>query len=140
MDVEQLGVDLLSMSAHKVYGPNGIGALFIRNRPELTLEPLTTGGAQERGLRPGTVPVPLAVGFGAACRIAAQEWRSDATRIRVDWNGASNLSSLAGRPVQFRFHQRNGNLYAFWVSPSTSGASNGYLAAGGPGLSGPVDV
>ena len=82
VDIEQLGVDLLSMSAHKVYGPNGIGALFVRNRPELTLEPLTTGGAQERGLRPGTVPAPLAVGFGSACRIAEQEWRSDATRIR----------------------------------------------------------
>ena len=81
VDVEHLGVDLLSMSAHKVYGPNGIGALFVRSRPELKLEPLTTGGAQERGLRPGTVPAPLAVGFGAACRIAAQEWRSDATRI-----------------------------------------------------------
>lgn len=82
VDIEQLGVDLLSMSGHKVYGPNGIGALFVRNRPELILEPLTTGGAQERGLRPGTVPAPLAAGFGAACRIAAQEWRSDATRMR----------------------------------------------------------
>ena len=82
VDVEQLGVDMLSMSAHKMYGPNGIGALFVRNRPDLTLEPLTTGGAQEHGLRPGTVPVPLAVGFGEACRIAAREWRSDATRIR----------------------------------------------------------
>ena len=81
VDVERLGVDLLSMSAHKVYGPNGIGALFVRARSDLKLEPLTTGGAQERGLRPGTVPVPLAVGFGAACRIAAQEWRSDAARI-----------------------------------------------------------
>ena len=82
VDVDQLGVDLLSISAHKVYGPNGIGALFVRARPELVLEPLTTGGAQERGLRPGTVPAPLAVGFGAACRIAAQEWRSDAARMR----------------------------------------------------------
>ena len=81
VDVEQLGVDFLSMSGHKVYGPNGIGALFVRARRDLRLEPLTTGGAQERGLRPGTVPVPLAVGLGAACRIAAQEWRSDAARI-----------------------------------------------------------
>ena len=82
VDVRQLGVDLLSMSGHKVYGPNGIGALFLRARPDLRLEPLTTGGAQERGLRPGTVPAPLAVGFGAACRIAAQEWRPDAARMR----------------------------------------------------------
>ena len=87
VDVDQLGVDLLSMSGHKVYGPNGIGALFVRARPGLKMEPLTTGGAQERGLRPGTVPAPLAVGFGAACRIATQEWRSDCTRIRhlTEW-------------------------------------------------------
>ncbi len=81
VDVEQLGVDLLSMSGHKVYGPKGIGALFVRARHDLRVEPLTTGGAQERGLRPGTVPAPLAVGLGAACRIAAQEWRSDTSRI-----------------------------------------------------------
>ncbi|MDE2769517.1 MAG: glycosyl hydrolase family 32, partial [Chloroflexota bacterium] len=65
---------------------------------------------------------------------------TDATRTRVNWSGADDLSSLAGRPIQFRFHLRDGHLYAFWVSPSASGASNGYLAAGGPGLSGPVDV
>ena len=82
VDVEELGVDLLSMSGHKVYGPKGIGALFVRTRPDLRLEPLTTGGAQERGLRPGTVPTALAVGLGAACRIAAQDWRSDAARMR----------------------------------------------------------
>ena len=81
IDVQELGVDLLSMSGHKVYGPKGIGALFVRARPDLRLEPLTTGGAQERGLRPGTVPAPLAVGLGAACRIAVQDWRSDAARM-----------------------------------------------------------
>lgn len=81
VDVEELGVDLLSMSGHKVYGPNGIGALFVRSRHDLRLEPVTTGGAQERGLRPGTVPTPLAVGFGAACRIAVQQLRSDVARV-----------------------------------------------------------
>ena len=58
----------------------------------------------------------------------------------MKWNGVNELSSLAGRPVQFRFHLRDGDLYAFWVSATNCGASNGYLAAGGPGLSGPVDV
>ena len=82
VDVDELGVDLLSMSGHKVYGPKGIGALFVRARQDLRLEPMTTGGAQERGLRPGTVPTPLAVGLGAACRVAAQDWRSDAARMR----------------------------------------------------------
>ena len=82
VNVDELGVDLLTLSGHKVYGPKGIGALFVRARQDLRLEPLTTGGAQERGLRPGTVPAPLAVGLGAACRIAAQDWRSDAARMR----------------------------------------------------------
>lgn len=81
VDVQQLGVDLLSMSGHKVYGPKGVGALFARARRDLKLEPLTTGGAQEGGIRPGTVPVPLAVGLGAACRIAGRRWQSDAARI-----------------------------------------------------------
>ncbi|MCY3748675.1 MAG: glycosyl hydrolase family 32, partial [Chloroflexi bacterium] len=65
---------------------------------------------------------------------------ADSTRTRVDWNGAGDLSSLAGRPIQFRFLLRDGHLYAFWVSPSESGISSGYLAAGSPGLSGTVDV
>lgn len=64
------GVDLMSLSAHKIYGPKGIGALYVRRRPGLVLQPLFAGGGQQRGLRPGTVPVPLAVGFGEACRIA----------------------------------------------------------------------
>ena len=81
VDVDELGVDMLSMSGHKMYGPKGIGALFVRARQDLRPEPLTTGGAQEHGLRPGTVPTPLAVGLGAACRVAAQDWRSDAARI-----------------------------------------------------------
>ena len=60
--------------------------------------------------------------------------RVDATRHRVNWNGATDLSTLVGQPVHFRFHLRNGRLYAFWVSPDESGASYGYVAAGGPGL------
>lgn len=81
VDVQDMGVDLLSMSGHKVYGPMGIGALYVRARHDLKLEPLSAGGAQERGVRPGTVPVPLAVGLGEACRVAARRWRSDAARI-----------------------------------------------------------
>ena len=65
---------------------------------------------------------------------------ADATRTRLTWNGVQDLSSLAGRPVQFRFHLHDGHLYSFWVSESRSGASRGYLAAGGPGLPGPMDV
>ena len=65
---------------------------------------------------------------------------ADATRTRLTWNGVQDLSSLAGCPVQFRFHLHDGHLYSFWVSDSLSGASRGYLAAGGPGLPGPMDV
>lgn len=81
IDVKELGVDLLSLSAHKIYGPNGVGILYIRDRPDLRLEPIMTGGSQERGFRPGTVATPLAVGMGAACSIAGQQLEADAQRI-----------------------------------------------------------
>ena len=81
VNVDELGVDLLSLSAHKIYGPNGVGALYIRSRPELQLEPLLTGGFQERGLRPGTVAVPLVVGMGEACVIANEQLDCEAKRL-----------------------------------------------------------
>ena len=66
--------------------------------------------------------------------------RADKTLQAVKWEGASSLSSLAGKPVKFRFHLRNGALYAFWVSPDANGASHGYVAAGGPGFTNPTDT
>jgi hypothetical protein len=65
---------------------------------------------------------------------------ADKTLVRVTWQGAEDLSALSGRQVRFRFHLRNGGLYAFWVSPGKSGASQGYVAAGGPGFAGPTDT
>lgn len=82
VDVDTLNVDLLSLSGHKVYGPNGVGALYVRKRSDLKLTPLFAGGSQERGLRPGTLAAPLVVGLGAACDIAAREWTEEAKRIR----------------------------------------------------------
>ena len=79
IDVDAWDVDLLSLSAHKVYGPRGVGSLFVRSGVQI--EPIMTGGGQERGLRPGTVPAVLAVGFGEACRIAAEQWEEDACRM-----------------------------------------------------------
>lgn len=79
-DVDEAGADLASLSAHKMYGPKGIGALYVRRRPRARLEPLLDGGGQERTLRSGTVPVPLAVGFGAAARIAREEMAAEAGR------------------------------------------------------------
>jgi cysteine desulfurase len=83
LDVRALGVDLVSLSAHKLYGPKGIGALYVRHRrPPLPLAPLIHGGGHERGLRSGTLPVPLCVGFGRACALAAELGPSEAERIR----------------------------------------------------------
>jgi len=82
-DVTQLGVDFLSLSAHKLYGPKGIGALIVRRRsPRARIEPILHGGGHERGLRSGTLPVPLCVGFGAAAELALAARAADAERHR----------------------------------------------------------
>ncbi len=81
IDVEAMKLDLLSISAHKLYGPKGIGALYLRRRPRARIEPLLDGGGQERGMRSGTLPTPLCVGFGAAARIAEAEMASEAPRL-----------------------------------------------------------
>jgi len=81
LDVEAIQADLLSLSGHKIYGPKGIGALYVRRRPRVRLAPLLSGGGQERGLRSGTLPAPLIVGLGEAARLAAAEGALDAGRI-----------------------------------------------------------
>jgi cysteine desulfurase len=81
LDVEAMRIDLLSISGHKLYGPKGVGALYVRRRPRVRLAPLFSGGGQERGLRSGTLPAPLIVGLGEACRIAAAEMAADHARI-----------------------------------------------------------
>ena len=73
IDVNAMHVDLMSISSHKIYGPKGIGACYVRRRPRVRLDPIITGGGQERGLRSGTLAPPLVVGFGEACRIAKEE-------------------------------------------------------------------
>ena len=75
------GIDLMSLTAHKMYGPKGVGALFVRRRPRVRLAPLFSGGGQERGVRSGTLPTPLVVGFGLACAIAAGSMKTEAARI-----------------------------------------------------------
>ncbi|MDJ0389652.1 aminotransferase class V-fold PLP-dependent enzyme [Roseomonas sp. E05] len=81
LDVRAVPIDLMSLSGHKIYGPKGVGALYVRRRPRVRLAPLFSGGGQERGLRSGTLPAPLLVGFGEAARIAAAEGTLDSGRI-----------------------------------------------------------
>jgi cysteine desulfurase len=82
IDVETMGIDLLTMSAHKVYGPKGIGALYVRRKkPRVRLEPLLYGGGHERGIRSGTLNVPGIVGCGTAAQIAFEEMTTESERI-----------------------------------------------------------
>jgi len=80
IDVDSWNVDFLSLSSHKAYGPKGIGALYVRRQRRLQLRPIMFGGGQEDGLRPGTLPTPLCVGFGAACQILASEREAEIKR------------------------------------------------------------
>ncbi|MDD9331543.1 MAG: IscS subfamily cysteine desulfurase [Wolbachia sp.] len=82
IDVNEMNIDLMSLSSHKIYGPMGIGALYVRRRnPRVRLTPLISGGGQERGMRSGTVPTPLAVGFGVAAKIAKEEMVKEAEKV-----------------------------------------------------------
>ncbi|TAJ83111.1 aminotransferase class V-fold PLP-dependent enzyme, partial [bacterium] len=82
MDVEEMGIDLLSMSGHKIYGPKGIGALYVRSqKPRVRLNPIIDGGGHERGMRSGTLNVPGIVGLGKACQIALKELPQEAARL-----------------------------------------------------------
>jgi len=81
VDVEDMGIDLLSLTAHKIYGPKGIGALYVRKRdPRVRLEPQIDGGGHERGMRSGTLPVPSIVALGEACAIARREMDAESQR------------------------------------------------------------
>jgi len=82
MDVNQMNIDLLSISGHKLYGPKGIGALYVRRRPRVRMHPIISGGGQERGLRSGTLPAPLAVGLGKACEVAMAEMERDSAWVK----------------------------------------------------------
>ena len=82
LNVDDLNIDVMSISGHKIYGPKGIGALYVRRRPRVRLEAQMSGGGQERGLRSGTVPASLVVGLGAACEVAEKELERDGKWIK----------------------------------------------------------
>lgn len=81
-DVEAMNVDLVAISAHKMYGPKGIGALWVRRKPRVRIDPSIDGGGHERGMRSGTLPVPLIVGFGKACEVAQASLAEESVRVR----------------------------------------------------------
>ncbi|HQR19579.1 MAG TPA: IscS subfamily cysteine desulfurase [Burkholderiaceae bacterium] len=98
VDLEQLKVDLMSFSAHKTYGPKGVGALYVRRKPRVRLEAQMHGGGHERGLRSGTLPTHQIVGMGEAFRIAREEMATENERIRMLrdrlWAGLSQIEQV----------------------------------------------
>jgi cysteine desulfurase len=108
VDVQAMGIDLLSLTGHKIYGPKGIGALYVRKKdPRVRLEPMIDGGGHERGMRSGTLPVPLVVGMGKACDIARTEMASEIARthglrerLRTRIQGGLPECYLNGHPTE----------------------------------------
>lgn len=98
VDVEKYKIDLLSLSAHKAYGPKGIGALYVRRKPRIRLQAQMHGGGHERGFRSGTLPTHQIVGMGEAFRIAQAEMESDNTRIKKlrdkMWDGLKDMEEV----------------------------------------------
>ena len=98
VDVEAMKIDLMSLSAHKMYGPKGVGALYVRRKPRVRLEAQMHGGGHERGMRSGTLPTHQLVGMGEACRIAKAEMEEEQARLlklrKRLWNGLKDLEEV----------------------------------------------
>ncbi len=98
IDLSQLKVDLMSFSGHKIYGPKGIGALYVRRKPRIRIEAQMHGGGHERGMRSGTLPVHQIVGMGEAYRIAKEEMETEMARLRGLrnrlWNGIKDIEEV----------------------------------------------
>ncbi|PJE79735.1 Cysteine desulfurase IscS [invertebrate metagenome] len=112
LDMKTMKVDLLSMSSHKVYGPKGVGALYVRRKPRVRLEAQIHGGGHERGMRSGTLPTHQIVGMGEACRIAQEEMASDNERIlNLRQRMIDQLSTIEEVHINGSIEQRvSGNL------------------------------
>jgi len=108
VDVNASQIDLMSISAHKIYGPKGVGALYVRRKPRTRLEPIMSGGGQERGLRSGTAPHPAIVGFGAAAEICEQDMEYDAAWIQKLSNRLREGIESRLSHVTFNGDQENG--------------------------------
>jgi cysteine desulfurase len=127
MDVAELGADLVSLSAHKLYGPKGVGALYVAARARPWVQPLLLGGGQERGLRPGTVPLHQVAGFAAAARLVRDEGSADAQRCAaLAGRLSAQLASLPG----LRFNGHPGRRLPGFLSVSVEGVEGESLLAG----------
>ena len=128
LDVEALNIDLMSLSAHKIYGPKGVGALFLRRRrPRVPIEPLFSGGGQQGGVRPGTMAPALCVGMGEAAALAGTEMADEVARI-----GALGHRLWDGIHAGLRTARLNGDATArFWgnVNIAFPGVDAGRLMA-----------
>ncbi len=124
IDVDDMNIDLLSMSGHKIYAPKGVGALYVRKKPRVRLVAQVDGGGQERGLRAGTLPTPLCVGLGEACRIARAEMRGEAAQLEAMRDRL--LARLRDRIPDMRLNgdlenRIPGNLNVAFLGIATSG-------------------
>ena len=136
IDVEEMGIDLLSLSAHKMYGPKGIGALYVRRKdPRVRLDPIIDGGGHERGMRCGTLAVPQIVGLGMACELCREEMPTESQAAvpaarkaprRESWSQLSDVY-LNGHPTE----RLPGNLNLSFAYVEGEGADDGHQGRGG---------
>ncbi|GAB3426437.1 cysteine desulfurase family protein [Niabella aquatica] len=125
VDVNDTGMDLMSISSHKMCGPKGVGALYIRSRnPRVTLTPQITGGAQEKNIRSGTLNVPAIVGFGRACSICFEEMKNESVRLSLLYNKLKEgLLNIPGTHLNGHASQRLPNM----LNISFEGLNSGML-------------
>src|SRR5262249_55559827 len=122
IDLQQIPVDLLAMSAHKIYGPKGIGALYVRSKPKIRLEPLIFGGGHEQGLRSGTLATHQIVGMGEAFQMAQQLMPTEMpklTQLRGRlWQGISTIPHVAINGTISQRIPHNLNIHVGYVDGS----------------------
>ena len=132
VDVKQMKIDLLSLTAHKIFGPMGIGALYVGKKPRVRMEPIFSGGGQEKGLRSGTLAPALCVGLGEALSLAGEKMIGDAARLKAlrDQMWQSLNGAVPGLVLNGSMTERIGVNLNF----SVDGADAESLMAALPGL------
>jgi len=120
IDVKAMNIDLLTASSHKIYGPKGVGMLYAkRSNPRVRLEAIQHGGGHEKGLRSGTLPTPLIVGFGAAVQIACKEMKKEQARLRKLRDELQNelLAKISGSSVNGHIEKRVSGILNITLPP-----------------------